>query len=74
MLCVCPAWAAILQDSYKRQEGKKADWEFKDKVSDKEYQKDIISKALDIWKKHWFMIDLYPENEDRFKNANTEIE
>lgn len=63
-----------LLDSYKRQEGKKADWDFKNKVGDKEFQKEIISQALDIWKKHWFMMDLYPENEERFKNANTEIE
>jgi hypothetical protein len=63
-----------LLNRYKEIEGKKADSEFKRKVEEIEYQKEIISKSLEIMKNHWFMIDLYPENAERFKNLDTKIE
>lgn len=59
---------------YRETVGKKADWELKNKVDEKEYQKEIINQSLQVWKNHWFMIDLYPENEERFKNVSTKIE
>jgi hypothetical protein len=47
---------------------------FKRKVEEKVSQKEIISKSLQIMKNHWFMIDLYPENEERFINIDTNVE
>lgn len=61
-------------ERYKEKEGIKASWELKAKIDDKEYQKILFSEALDIYKTHWFMIDLYPENKERFQNVSAKIE
>jgi hypothetical protein len=63
-----------LLKAYEEIKGEKANWNFKRKVEEKVSQKEIISKSLQIMKNHWFMIDLYPENEERFINIDTNVE
>ncbi len=60
-------------ESYKRQTGKKADYDVKSGFMYKEQQEPYLEQALKIHKDHWFMIDLYPENKMRFENLDTKL-
>ncbi len=59
--------------SYKRLIGKEADFKFKNYILDPQMQKKLVAEAIQIHKKHWFMIDLYPENEERFAKLSFEV-
>ena len=61
-------------ESYKRQTGDKIPYDLKEKTQYKEGQKGYLEEAMKIYKRHYFMIDKFPENEERFKEIPETID